>query len=186
MAYRRHPQDPQALSPRAAARWLYFSTPGDCRKIPLLRSPLPSGSNPRKKRAVFHHSSGVIFERGWEFLGRNLTLFDSLKIKSGQEFSGRHLIFSDWFFLRVRWRAQKSGRPGVRDAGLESRGEGTAQRQDFAPHSGVSDHVRRPSGSAGLKKARRVQRGKAISSLLGFGAKSQVSTAIEKPKCSRF
>ena len=62
---------------------------------------------------------------------------------------------------------------------------GTAQRQDFAPHSGLSDHVRRPSGSACLKKARRVQRGKALSSLLGFGAKSQASTAIEKPKCSR-
>ncbi|WP_162997850.1 hypothetical protein [Rahnella sp. Larv3_ips] len=47
-------------------------------------------------------------------------------------------------------------------------------------------HARRASATARLKKARRVQRGKALSSLLSFGAKSQASTAIEKPKCSLF
>ncbi|KQN56335.1 hypothetical protein ASE99_09930 [Serratia sp. Leaf51] len=35
-----------------------------------------------------------------------------------------------------------------------------------------------------FKKARRVQRGKALSFLPGFGAKSQAGTAIEKPKYS--
>ena len=144
------PRPPGSFTARCRSLAMFQHPPLLPQNPAAAQSP-PVGFQPaQKKRAVFHHSFGVIFERGGGFLGRNLTLFDFLKISSGQEFSGRHLIFSDWFFLRVRWRAQKSGRPGVRDAGLESRGEGTAQRQDFAPHCGVSDHVRRPSGSACL------------------------------------
>ncbi|WP_229893620.1 MULTISPECIES: hypothetical protein, partial [Rahnella] len=34
------------------------------------------------------------------------------------------------------------------DTRLEARREGTAQRQDFAPHADVPEHVHRPSDSA--------------------------------------
>jgi len=164
------PRPPGSFTARCRSLAMFQHPPLLPQNPAAAQSP-PVGFQPAQKNARFSTTPPARFlSAAGGFLGRNLTLFDSLKIKSGQEFSGRHLIFSDWFFLRVRWRAQKSGRPGVRDAGLESRGEGTAQRQDFAPHWGVSDHVHRPSGSACLKKARRVQRGKAFSSLLGFGA----------------
>ncbi|WP_275859075.1 hypothetical protein [Rahnella contaminans] len=74
-------------------------------------------------------------------------------------------------------RTERPEDPGLQDREREPRsGKISSLSQRLLKHS--------QRATARSKKARRVQRGKALSSLLGFSAKGHVITAHEKPKLS--
>ncbi|QLK60544.1 hypothetical protein GE278_07125 [Enterobacteriaceae bacterium Kacie_13] len=56
----------------------------------------PVGLQPAQKRAVFHLSSGAIFERGHSFLGHNFTRSDHFE-KSNTFCKFSFLFFFKWW-----------------------------------------------------------------------------------------